>query len=250
MKDWIEAFLDSKRLSANTRAAYSSDIQQLAKSLQGAVVDELGLKLYRDSLAQLSVTAQRRKLSAINQFLLFLYEEGHSDQYHRLTLPPLERKEEPSTPDRTLLAKDLFETATQYPQGQILVALILETGLQATVIIQLERTDLQPALRLLQVGQSGRRRVLELSSRLSQALDQTSQTFYIFEHQGKPYTRQWVFLQIKAYLEEQGLVPHSPQSLREQYIFKELQAGVGLLTIADNLGLRSLHSIEKYRKWK
>ena len=39
-----------------------------------------------------------------------------------------------------------------------------------------------------------------------------------------------------------------PKSL--QNIFKELQAGVGLLTIADNLGLRSLHSIEKYRKWK
>lgn len=249
MKDWIEAFLDSKRLSANTRAAYSSDLQQLARSLSGAV-DDLGLKLYQDSLSQLSVTAQRRKLSAINQFLFFLYEEGHIDQYHRLALPPLESKEEPSTPDQALLAKDVLQTTTQYPQGQILVALILETGLQATEIIQLRSSDLQPALGLLQVGQSGKRRVLELGARLSQELAQTSQASYIFEHQGKPYTRQWVFLQIKAYLEEQGLTQHSPQSLREQYIFKALQAGVDLLTIADNLGLRSLHSIEKYRKWK
>lgn len=249
MRVWIESFLETKKLSNNTKAAYISDLQQLACSL-GDTVDDLGLKLYRDSLTSLSVTAQRRKLSAINQFLFFLYQEGHIDRYYRLDLPPLKSQEEPSAPDQELLAKDLFQTTTQYSQGQLLVALILETGLLPTEIIQLKKSDLEPVLGLLQVGQSGKRRVLEVSQPLIQALVQEGQGGYLFEHQGKPYTRQWVFLQIKAFLEEQGLMQHSPQSLREQYIFKELKAGVDLLTIADNLGLRSLHSIEKYRKWK
>lgn len=249
MRAWIESFLESKRLSTNTRAAYVSDLKQLERSLDGKV-DDLGLKVYRDSLSHLSVTAQRRKLSAINQFLFFLYQEGHVDRYFRLDLPPLKSQEEPSAPDQALLAKDLFQIKTQYPQGQLLVALILETGLLPTEIIQLKQSDWQPALGLLQVGQSGKRRVLEVGENLRRVLGQEGPGTYLFEHQGKPYTRQWVFLQIKAFLEEQELTAHSPQSLREQYIFKELKAGVDLLTIADNLGLRSLHSIEKYRKWK
>lgn len=70
---------------------------------------------------------------------------------------------------------------------------------------------------------------------------------FLFEKKGRPYSRQWAFRQLEAFLVEKGQVGLSAQSLREQYVLRQLKDKRSLHDIARDLGLKSITTLEKYR---
>ena len=72
MKNDITRFIASKQLSESSKKAYYYDLQQFVEVVSGKITPEK-LSLYEHSLADLKVSAKKRKLSAVNQFLYFLY---------------------------------------------------------------------------------------------------------------------------------------------------------------------------------
>ena len=52
----------------------------------GERISETSLKIYQAQLANLKISAQKRKISACNQFLYFLYQTGGVDSFYRLEL--------------------------------------------------------------------------------------------------------------------------------------------------------------------
>ena len=52
----------------------------------GDRISETSLKIYQAQLANLKISAQKRKTSACNQFLYFLYQKGEVDSFYRLEL--------------------------------------------------------------------------------------------------------------------------------------------------------------------
>ena len=70
---------------------------------------------------------------------------------------------------------------------------------------------------------------------------------YLFDNKGKSYSRQWGFRQLEAFLIEKGNQDLSAQSIREQYILKQRELGVDLFSIARELGLKTMVTLEKYK---
>ena len=71
MRDRISAFLEEKQgLSANSKQSYKYDLEQFL-DVVGERISETSLKIYQVQLANLKISAQKRKISACNQFSTF-----------------------------------------------------------------------------------------------------------------------------------------------------------------------------------
>lgn len=86
MRDRISDFLEGKQgLSANSKQSYKYDLEQFL-DIVGGRISETSLKIYQAQLVNLKISAQKRKISACNQFLYFLYQKGEVESFYRLEL--------------------------------------------------------------------------------------------------------------------------------------------------------------------
>lgn len=246
--EWIEAFLASKSLSENSRSAYYYDLKQFLEQVQDKISQER-LRLYEQFLGKLAPTAQKRKRSAVNQFLYYLYQEQNLGQFYRLEPGlPLSQKGA-QLADEEMLLPERFYGQTAFKEGQILALLMLELGLLPTEIQTIKLQDLDLDFKLVKINRSGMVRILNLSDKLLAYLQdfiQKGQQTYLFERAGKTYSRQWFFQKTKAYLASLDLEAYSAQDLRRHYILRQKAAGKSLLEVSQDLGLKSPLSLEKY----
>ena len=242
MKEAIEQFIHQKQLSKNSRLAYTYDLEQFLE--QVGTINDTSLRLYQSSLQSLKLSVQKRKLSAVNQFLYFLYNQKYIEHYYKLSIP---KDQKESSSQGSLLDLSAFWQESQVPQGRLIALLILENGLLPSEILSIKVTDIQFDFQILSVEKAGQKRIVQLSFKLTEELSRIVSGTYLFEKKGKPYSRQWAFRQLEAFLSEKGQPGLSAQSLREQYILRQLKDKRSLHDIARDLGLKSITTLEKYR---
>ena len=139
MRDRISAFLEEKQgLSVNSKQSYKYDLEQFL-DIVGNRISETSLKIYQAQLANLKISAQKRKISACNQFLYFLYQKGEVDSFYRLELA---KQAEKKTEKPELLDLDSFWQESDVPEGRLLALLILEMGLLPSEILALKVADI------------------------------------------------------------------------------------------------------------
>lgn len=248
MKARIAAFLATKHLSANSRAAYTYDLQQFV----GAVGEELGaiqVQAYARGLAGLKPSVSRRKLSAVNQFLLYLYQEGVLADYHKLTLPkPLSLPEQAPVPAQQLDLdlSVLWQGTDQASWGQVVALMIWQLGLTPSELLAIRSEDCQLDFQVLTVWRGQARRVLNLPADLVPLLEGLGSAPYLLGQANQPRSRQWLTNQLKAYLGQLGLSDLTAQGLREAYIREQVAKGLPSWELAKNLGLKTTVTLEKY----
>ncbi|EHI70003.1 site-specific tyrosine recombinase XerD [Streptococcus ictaluri] len=240
----IETFIKSKPLSDNSQKSYRYDLQQFCEEVGERITPEK-LALYKQGLSKLSLSAKKRKISTVNQFLYFLYRQKLMEDF--LKIEEKVRLAPAKTP-RELIQREVFYQESSFPKGQLIALLILELGLIPSEIAQIRLADLDLEFKILKLENDHCRRVLSLSSELLPFLTQeiVSQRVYLFDHNGKPFSRQWFFKQLKSFLESIGQGQLTAQSLREQFIIKEKSKGKSMMAISQSLGLKSPQTIEKY----
>lgn len=246
MRARIGDFLATKALSANSRAAYAYDLEQFV-AVVGDQVTASKLQVYESRLVDLKPTAQRRKLSAVNQFLYYLYQEGLVADFYKLK--PAGRQVQ-SQPASSLSDWDILWQETNHHQGQLAALLIWTLGLTPSEILAIRVEDINSDFQVLTVKKGDLVRVLSLPDGLLPYLtDQTRQPGqnYLFDKKGQPFSRQWLFRTLSAYLTSLNLPALTAQKLREQHILAQLAAGVSTSQLAKNLGLKSPTTLEKYR---
>lgn len=243
MKEYIGPFLEQKELSENSRLAYSYDLDQFVQETHGRVT-ETNLRIYQAAIKDFKAAVQKRKLSAVNQFLYYLYQNKVIEEFHRLTLPKVGIAKEQ---DSQLLDLSTFWEDSSIPQGRLMALLILEMGLLPSEILQVKVEDVNLDFQILQIEKSGQKRIVKIPDSLNPELEGYLTGTYLFEKNGKSYSRQWGFRQLEAFLQEQGQPSLSAQSLREQFILRQREKGVGLYDIARDLGLKTIMTLEKYR---
>ena len=116
MRDRISAFLEEKQgLSVNSKQSYKYDLEQFL-DLVGERISETSLKIYQAQLTNLKISAQKRKISACNQFLYFLYQKGEVDSFYRLELAKQAEKktEKPEILDLDSFSKSRFHQSTTW----------------------------------------------------------------------------------------------------------------------------------------
>ena len=244
MREGISAFLEEKQgLSVNSKQSYKYDLEQFL-DLVGERISETSLKIYQAQLSQFKISAQKRKVSACNQFLYFLYQKGKIDTFYRLELPKQAEKKQIQS---ELLDLSSFWQESVYPEGRLLALLIVELGLLPSEILALKTSDVNLDFQVLRVNKASQQRILSLPTNLLAELEPLMGQSYFFEKAGMPYSRQWAFRQLEAFLKEKGFSDLSAQGLREQFILRQIEEKVDLYDIAKKLGLKTVMTLEKYR---
>ncbi|KJU94710.1 site-specific tyrosine recombinase XerD [Streptococcus infantis] len=244
MREGISAFLEEKQgLSVNSKQSYKYDLEQFL-DLIGERISETSLKIYQAQLSQFKISAQKRKVSACNQFLYFLYQKGEIATFHRLELPKQAEKKQVQS---ELLDLSSFWQESAYPEGRLLALLIVELGLLPSEILVLKTSDVNLDFQVLRINKASQQRILSLPTKLLAELEPLMGQTYLFEKAGKPYSRQWAFRQLEAFLKEKGFPDLSAQGLREQFILRQIEEKVDLYEIAKKLGLKTVLTLEKFR---
>ena len=244
MREGISAFLEEKQgLSVNSKQSYKYDLEQFL-DLVGERISETSLKIYQAQLSQFKISAQKRKVSACNQFLYFLYQKGKIDTFYRLELPKQAEKKQVQS---ELLDLSFFWQESAYPEGRLIALLIVELGLLPSEILALKTSDVNLDFQVLRVNKASQQRIVAIPTRLLPELAPLMDQTYIFEKSGKAYSRQWAFRQLEAFLKERGFPELSAQGLREQFILRQMEEKVDLYEIAKKLGLKTVMTLEKYR---
>lgn len=244
MRDRISAFLEEKQgLSANSKQSYKYDLEQFL-DIVGERISETSLKIYQAQLANLKISAQKRKISACNQFLYFLYQKGEVDSFYRLELA---KQAEKKTEKPEILDLDSFWHESDYPEGRLLSLLILEMGLLPSEILALKVEDINLDFQVLRIKKASQQRIVTIPTTLLSELEPLMDQTYLFERGGKAYSRQWAFRQLEAFVKEKGFPTLSAQALREQFILRQIENKVDLYEIAKKLGLKTVLTLEKYR---
>ena len=244
MREWIIAFLDEKQgLSSNSKQSYKYDLEQFL-DLIGERISETSLKIYQAQLSNFKISAQKRKVSACNQFLYFLYQKGKIATFYRLELPKQAEKKQVQS---ELLDLSSFWQESTYPEGRLIALLIVELGLLPSEILAIKTSDMNLDFQVLRINKASQQRILSLPTNLLAELEPLMGQTYLFEKAGKPYSRQWAFRQLEAFLKEKGFSDLSAQGLREQFILRQIEEKVDLYEIAKKLGLKTVMTLEKYR---
>ena len=244
MRDRISAFLEEKQgLSANSKQSYKYDLEQFL-DVVGERISETSLKIYQAQLVNLKISAQKRKISACNQFLYFLYQKGEVDSFYRLELA---KQAEKKTEKPELLDLDSFWQGSDVPEGRLLALLILEMGLLPSEILALKVEDINLDFQVLRIKKASQQRIVTIPTTLLSELEPLMEQTYLFEKNGKAYSRQWAFRQLESFVKEKGFSTLSAQALREQFILRQIGNKVDLYEIAKKLGLKTVLTLEKYR---
>lgn len=244
MRDRISDFLEEKQgLSANSKQSYRYDLEQFL-DIVGERISETSLKIYQAQLVNLKISAQKRKTSACNQFLYFLYQKGEVDSFYRLELA---KQAEKKTEKPELLDLDSFWQESDVPEGRLLALLILEMGLLPSEILALKVADINLDFQVLRIKKASQQRIVTIPTILIPELEPLMGQTYLFERDGKAYSRQWAFRQLEAFVKEKGFSTLSAQVLREQFILRQIENKVDLYEIAKKLGLKTVLTLEKYR---
>ena len=244
MREWISVFLEEKQnLSSNSKQSYKYDLEQFLDFV-GKQISETSLKIYQAQLSNFKMSAQKRKVSACNQFLYFLYQKGMIGTFYHLELPKQAEKKQVKS---ELLDLSSFWQESAYPEGRLLALLIVELGLLPSEILALKTGDVNLDFQVLRVNKASQQRILSLPTNLLAKLEPLMGQTYLFEKAGKPYSRQWAFRQLEAFLKEKGFSDLSAQGLREQFILRQIEEKVDLYEIAKKLGLKTVMTLEKYR---
>ncbi|HET0140017.1 TPA: site-specific tyrosine recombinase XerD [Streptococcus pneumoniae] len=244
MRDRISAFLEEKQgLSVNSKQSYKYDLEQFL-DMVGERISETSLKIYQAQLANLKISAQKRKISACNQFLYFLYQKGEVDSFYRLELA---KQAEKKTEKPEILYIDSFWQESDHPEGRLLALLILEMGLLPSEILAIKVADINLDFQVLRISKASQQRIVTIPTALLSELEPLMGQTYLFERGEKPYSRQWAFRQLESFVKEKGFPSLSAQVLREQFILRQIENKVDLYEIAKKLGLKTVLTLEKYR---
>lgn len=244
MRDRISAFLEEKQgLSVNSKQSYKYDLEQFL-DMVGERISETSLKIYQAQLANLKISAQKRKISACNQFLYFLYQKGEVDSFYRLELA---KQAEKKTEKPEILYLDSFWQESDHPEGRLLALLILEMGLLPSEILAIKVADINLDFQVLRISKASQQRIVTIPTALLSELEPLMGQTYLFERGEKPYSRQWAFRQLESFVKEKGFPSLSAQVLREQFILRQIENKVDLYKIAKKLGLKTVLTLEKYR---
>lgn len=244
MRDRISAFLEEKQgLSVNSKQSYKYDLEQFL-DMVGERISETSLKIYQAQLANLKISAQKRKISSCNKFLYFLYQKGEVDSFYRLELA---KQAEKKTEKPEILYLDSFWQESDHPEGRLLALLILEMGLLPSEILAIKVADINLDFQVLRISKASQQRIVTIPTALLSELEPLMGQTYLFERGEKPYSRQWAFRQLESFVKEKGFPFLSAQVLREQFILRQIENKVDLYEIAKKLGLKTVLTLEKYR---
>lgn len=278
MQEQIEQFLThmagERRMSANTTAAYRTDLDQLSSYLreQGVAAwsdvthdHVIGFLIFLRERRYANSTVARRT-AAVKSFFGYMLGQQliPADPTEQIDSPKVDRFPPKSiSPHQVdeLLELPLRSSTPEGLRDKAMLELLYATGMRVSELVALEVDDVTLAQTSVRCsGRAGRERVLPLTdtavtaleeyldssrSQLARYSDGQSGALFL-NHRGKRLTRQGFWLILKGYAEEVGLHDLTPHTLRHSFAAHMLGGGAELREVQERLGHASLSTTQIY----
>ena len=233
----IKAFIDSRqKASENTKLAYFYDLRAFVTFLAGKDLTQTQLNLYQLELQALATSSQHRKITNINTFLKYLYQNGKLPRFYELYLVPYQHQDEQNADQKRpqLLDVSQYYQQVQKP-GDLIALVILEFGLKPSEIQSLKWSEFNWDFKILTVATGGLKRILPIRDKFARLVRPIKNADELFSK-----SRQFLHYELKK------TSSLTSAQLREQYILQRVAERVSIYDLAKNLGLKSIHSLDKY----
>ncbi|WP_096818789.1 site-specific tyrosine recombinase XerD [Lactococcus fujiensis] len=236
LRNEIDGFLASKNFSQNTKSNYFYDLQGFHHFFENKMISDVSLELFRATLDGSKPSVQKRKISSINQYLYYQYQNGFLDRFYRLAPTNTPSKTTPKKVDLQIREFPEFYAPIQ-SLGQFIALLILEFGFTFAEIQNLKWENFNWAFRILTVEKKGIKRILPIREKFAIRVKGITNADELFSK-----SRQFLYLELKKY------TPNTSKELREQYILRQRKSGKSIYETAENLGLSTIVTLERYYK--
>jgi integrase/recombinase XerD len=278
MRQKIQEFLDfitvEKGYSQNTLAAYRNDLSQFADYLEGRVSgwDEVGRDVIIDYIMAMKSDQEyasstvARKVAAIKSFFHYLVNRGDLEDDPTATLDsPKVRKRLPKaiSPEsmEQLLAEPAREQTPKALRDRALLEVLYATGLRVTELVSLNVDDVNLASNTVRVVRSRdkRERLVPIHARAidplqdylergrMQLLRDPEEPALFLNHRGQRLTRQGLWLIVKHYVREVGIVEDvTPHTLRHTFAAHLLDNKADLEYVQELLGHANISTTQVY----
>jgi integrase/recombinase XerD len=278
MRERIQQFLDFitevKGYSQNTLAAYRNDLSQFADFLQGrasdwdqvtrdTIIDYIMMMKGEQEYASSTVA---RKVAAIKSFFHYLVEHGKLQDDPTATLDsPKVRKRLPkaiSADDmERLLSEPAQDDSAKSLRDRALLEILYATGLRVTELVSLDIDDVNLASGTVRVvrPKDNRERIVPMHERAieplrdyvergrMQLLRDKSEKALFLNHRGHRLTRQGLWLIVKHYVREVGIVEEvTPHTLRHTFAAHLLDSKAELEYVQQILGHANISTTQVY----
>ena len=232
----INTFISTRQtVSENTKLAYFYDLRAFVKFLDERPLTQTLLTLFQIDLQKLAPASQHRKITHINRFLKYLYQSGDIDQFFEL---PVTIQDEQHITRQTKLPELLdfskFYQKLQTP-GEFILLLIVEFGLKPSEIQALRWHEFDWDFKILTVKDKGLTRVLPIRDRFARIVRPLQNADELFSK-----SRQFLYYELKK------TTALTAKDLREQYILQRVSEHISIYELAELLGLKSIHTLDKY----
>lgn len=278
MDDQVELFLqhlaEKRGLSANTTAAYRTDLEQFGAFLAERGLSDWQAVAHDDVLAFLLFLRERqyanstvaRRTAAVKSFYAYLSAEGSvpSDPTEQIDSPKVDRYLPKSlTPHQVddLLELPLRDPTPERLRDKAMLELLYATGMRVSELVALNMRDLNMESESVRcIGKAGRERILPISNSAVTALEEyldiaraqlargtAQKTEALFlNHRGKRLTRQGFWLILKGYAEELGIHDLTPHTLRHSFAAHMIGGGADIRSVQALLGHASISTTQIY----
>ncbi|MFC2046300.1 site-specific tyrosine recombinase XerD [Chloroflexota bacterium] len=278
MREQIQQFLDhitvEKGYSQNTLAAYRNDLTQFLSFLEGRVSgwDEvnrdtiLEYVMFMKTEQEYASSTVARKVAAIKSFFHYLVEQGQLQDDPTATLDsPKVRKRLPKSVSPEDMERLLNEPSRkQTPKAlrdRALLEMLYATGLRVTELVSLNVEDVNLASSTARVvrPKDKRERIVPIHSRAlgplrdylergrMQLLRDPDETALFLNHRGKRLTRQGLWLIVKHYVHEVGIVEGvTPHTLRHSFAAHLVENKAELEYVQQILGHANISTTQVY----
>lgn len=278
MREKIQEFLDyiteDKGYSPNTLAAYRNDLAQFADHVEGRVsrwgevsrdtiVDYIMAMKSEQEYASSTVA---RKVAAIKSFFHYLVSRGDLEDDPTATLDsPKVRKRLPKaiSPENMerLLAKPAQEDSPKALRDRALLEVLYATGLRVTELISLNVADVNLASGSVRVirPKDKKERLVPIYERAVEPLQEYLERARIqllrdpeepalfLNHRGERLTRQGLWLIVKHYVREVGIMEEvTPHTLRHTFAAHLLDKKADLEYVQELLGHANISTTQMY----
>jgi integrase/recombinase XerD len=278
MKEQVEQFLtyitEEKGYSSNTLAAYRNDLSQFTAFLeprvdrweqvtQSLIVDYIMVMKAEQEYASSTVA---RKVAAIKSFFHYLVDQGKLEDDPTATLDsPKVRKRLPKAIAKAdverLLAEPAREQTPKALRDRALLEVLYATGLRVTELVSLNVADVNLASATVRVvrPKSKPERIVPIHERAIeplqdylergriQLLRDPKETALFLNHRGRRLTRQGLWLIVKHYVHEVGIVEDvTPHTLRHTFATRLVERKADLEYVQELLGHANISTTQVY----
>ncbi len=269
INDFLYYLKIERGLSPRTLSGYSSDLAQFryflhAQKRDPASIREEDLRKFIIHLRKkgLQVSSIARKLSAVRSFIRFLMQEGVIKEDPAANLLSFRRgKRLPHVLSQAEVLTLLELPSPETKKGikwRAILEVLYGTGMRVSELVDLPRSAVDLEAGFLRVkGKGGKERIIPIGkeaekwikkylSEIRPSLDKNNSPCLFLTPQGKPYTRQGIWVMIKRMARKAGIKKVSPHTLRHSFATHLLQGGADLRIVQELLGHADISTTQIY----